>query len=262
MMQEKEDRLLEAQVSDRIRQCEDQYIITHTEFLDLHQHSVAAGILQREGRVRHGFYGGYDGAERCIAVFLPDYVNAESPAGYFRDVTEDDPLCVLRVTLPKGSPRLSHRDYLGSLMSIGIRRDVTGDILVQDHGADLIVLRSIAPFISANLIRAGHARLSITEEPISALSVPELRTEERHVSVSSMRADSLVSAAFGLSRTKAADAVRGGLVFADGLELSRPDRVLTEGCKLVLRHRGKAVIRSIDGSSAKGRIRVTILRYR
>ncbi len=262
MMQEKEDRMLEAQVGDRIRQCEEQYAITHTEFLDLHQHSVAAGILQRESRVRHGFYGGYDGAERCIAVFLPDYIMQESPSEHFREVPEDDPLCVLRITLPKGASRLSHRDYLGALMSIGIRRDVTGDILVHDQGADLIVLRSISSFICTNLVKAGHARLSIAEEPVSALSVPELRTEERHVSVSSMRADSLVSAAFGLSRTKAADAVRGGLVFADGLEVSRPDRLLTEGCKLVGRHRGKAVIRSIDGTSAKGRIHVTILRYR
>lgn len=258
----KDDKILIARADELADACEDRYMITHTEFLDLRQRSLVQSRLSRRGGIKYGFYGGFEDAERVIAVFMPDYIIEDSPAEHFLAEPDDDPLTVLRLTKKKGSPALSHRDYLGALMGLGIRREVTGDILVRDDGADVIALRSIADYIENNMFQAGRSSLDVEEVPVSGLIVPESKARERHASVASMRLDSVTGAAFGLSRAKAADAVRGGIVFVSGLEITKPDHIIKEGDKIVLRHKGRVIVKSIDGSSSKGRTHVTLMVYR
>lgn len=92
---------------------------------------------------------------------------------------------------------LTHRDYLGSLMGLGIKRESTGDILVRKDGADIIVLKEMASFIMMNMDKAGRARLQFEEVPVSELIVPEFHRIEVTESVSSLRLDNVLSAAFG-----------------------------------------------------------------
>lgn len=261
-MNSKEDEILLSRMEDRIRQCEGRYMFTHTGFLDLRQRSLTEQALRYRAGLNYSFYGGYEEAERVIAVFIPEYAAGEDAAACFAGSPDDNPLTAVRMDLRKGSPALSHRDYLGALMGLGIRRETTGDILVREDGADVIVMKEIAEFIIMNMTKAGRANLSVREISIEDLRVPELRREERFASVSSLRVDSVLSAAFGLSRAKAAEAVRAGMVFVNGVEVTKPDRMMEAGDKLVLRHRGKTVLQSVDGSTAKGRIRITLLRYR
>ena len=147
-------------------------------------------------------------------------------------------------------------------MGLGIRRDVTGDILVNSKGADAIVLRSIADFIEMNMTSAGRSSLSAAQAGISDLVIPEQHFEDRNASVASLRLDNLLSAAFGISRSRAAEAVRSGLVFVDGIEMSKPDHQLDEGARIVLRHKGKAVLSEIGRTTSKNRIHVRISRYK
>ena len=263
MMTEKEDRLLEAQIQDRIRQCSDRYMITTSAFLDPRGRSLAEKVIRAGGSpgVHSGFYGGYPDAERVIAVFLPEYI--EEPADrYFAREPAEDPLTVLRVSLKKGAPELSHRDYLGALMGLGIRRESTGDILVRRDGADLIVLKEMADFIRMNMDKAGRARLEVEEIPVSELMVPEVHRTEVSASVSSLRLDSVLGAAFGLSRAKALEAIAAGLVSVNGAAASKPEKQVAEGDKLVLRGRGKVIFRQIRGSSSKGRTIIALEKFR
>lgn len=190
-----------------------------------------------------------------------EYIEAQ-PSEYFRNEPDDDPLTVLRVTLKKGAPVLTHRDYLGSLMGLGIKRESTGDILVRKDGADIIVLKEMASFIMMNMDKAGRARLQFEEVPVSELIVPEFHRIEVTESVSSLRLDNVLSAAFGLSRGKAGEAVSAGIVFVNGVTVSKPEKQVTEGDKLVIRGRGKAVFKEIKGTSSKGRTIIVIEKYK
>lgn len=262
MDNKKEEKIFAARVEDQIRACENKYMMTHTDFLDLHQRSLAESVIRSTGFRKYGFYGGYDDAERVIAVFLPDYIEQDDPAEYFKEEAEDDPLTVLRITHGRGGKELTHRDYLGALMGLGIKREVTGDILVGEEGADAVVLRDIAEFIEMNMTSAGRSTVSIEQADISDLRVPEQRMEERDASVASLRLDNVLSAAFGLSRNSAVEAIKSGLVFVDSIEMSKPDHQVDEGARLVLRHKGKAVLSEIGRTTSKGRIHVKILRYK
>ena len=248
---EKEERLLMATIEDKKLQCERQYMITHTSFLDVHQRSLAEGMLKYDRCI---FYGGYEDAERAIVIFLPDYATEES-------IKDDNPLAILRVTAPKGSRKLTHRDYLGSILGLGIDRSVTGDIIVKEDGADIIILKDMGEFLLANYEKAGRTSLKAELIDIDQLDTGLVNIQEKRDTVASLRLDSVVSSAFGLARGKAQEAVKGGIVFVNNVQCMKPDLTMNEGDKIVLRGRGKVVLREVNGRSRKDRICIVLDKY-
>lgn len=256
-----DDKLLISKIEDKARQCSENSMITNSDFLDMHQKSVVASLRLPYPDVRMVFYGGFDGAERTVAVFLPDYIEDELSA-HFSAVPEDDPLTVIELTKDKFSPALSHRDYLGALMGLGIRREMTGDIIVSENGCRMAVLSKMAPFILDNLGKAGRGTLkgrilatSEAREGTKATGIPESFT------VSSMRLDSVVKNAFSVSRGDAAEAIEGGVVFVNDIECTKPDRKIVSGDKIVFRRKGRIIVGDCSGISKKGRVIVNIIKF-
>lgn len=251
----KEDKMLLAGVEDKFQQCCQQYRVTYTGFLDLHQRSLAEKLCNEltcgAEEVRCVFYGGYEDAERTVAVFLPDYADESECA-----------LSVIRIKTPLGGRMLTHRDYLGSLTGLGLKREVIGDILTGENGADVIVLDEVKDFILLNYSKAGRTTLSLESVPVTDLCIPELQTIMIKDTVASLRLDNVISSAFQLSRAKAAEAIRSGIVFLNSTQSDKTDMQVNKGDKLVLRGKGKAYLREIGGRTRKDRIFVMIERYK
>ena len=247
MDMQKEDKVLINSIYDKKKQCEDLYIPTFTAFLDPRQGAMAEAEFKFS---KHIFYGGYEDAERRIMVFLPDYLNELDD--------ENNPLEVLRLSVPKGSKKLSHRDYLGSILSLGINRNVTGDIIVRDDGADIIILKSMEEFLLSNYSKAGHTSFNTEIVPISDLSIEDVNFKEKRDTVASLRLDNLVSCGFNLSRGKAQEAIAGGIVFVNGVQCLKADKELSEGDKLVLRGKGKIVLQEVGKTTRKDRISIVL----
>lgn len=253
----KEDNILLAGIEDKFRQCSSQYRVTHTDFLDLRQRSMAEKLC-RELRtdnqdMRCIFSGGYLDAERTAAVFLPEYASEEEEL--------NEIFSVVRVRTAPGGRKLTHRDYLGSLTGLGLRREKIGDILVSDFGADIIILREVENFIAFNYSKAGRNRLKIDIISLSELHIPEQKTEIIKDTVASLRLDNVISAAFRISRSKAAEAVRAGLVFVNSAQSEKIDMQVAEGDKLVLRGKGKAYLREVGKKTRKNRLYISVERY-
>ncbi len=200
------------------------------------------------------FDGGFDGAERAVAVFTP--YGAEPPA-------RDDPrhpLAALRLT---HSQPLGHRDLLGAVMSLGLERPQIGDILParEEKGpceSALVCLRPNLDFLLASLSRAGRLPVEAHELPLTELRPPERRTERRTVTVASPRLDAVLAAVWHLSREEAQSAVRRGLVSLNHRPEEKPDRELHEGDLLSLRGGGRAAVAEFAGESRRGRLRVVL----
>ena len=257
---EKEDKILLGTIEDRIEQCETNYMITNSLFLNLRQRAIVNNLCKGHRGLRYDFFGGYDDAERVIAVFLPDYI-AGITGDYFVDNQEESPILIVRAHKAKGTKKLTHGDYLGSVLGLGIKREMVGDILVREDGADIVVMGEIGEFLLFNYEKAGRTELTLSLHPISELTVPAQRTEEKSDTVASLRLDNMVSSAFGISRGSAAEAIRRGIVFVNNLEASKIDIKLKEWDKIVLRGKGKVVLKSIGGQSRKDRTYVTFLKY-
>ena len=246
----KEDEILLAGIEDKISQCIENYMVTHSVFLDMRQRTLTEAQCRQHKGLRHCFYGGYEDAERTVAVFLPDYA----------ELADHDPLALLRIT-QSGYRALSHRDYLGSLMGLGIKREMIGDILVREKGADIVIIKEMGEFLLYNYEKAGRTSLKAEIVSIGEIIVPENRFEEKRDTVASLRLDNLVASAFSLSRGRAAEAIEGGMVFVNGLQSDKADRQIKEGDKLVLRGKGKVLLKAVGGVTKKDRISIVLYKY-
>lgn len=233
-----EEKYFISHTHDKCRECINRNMLTATGFLDLHEQSIAADERYDCETV---FFGGFDDAERKMLCFLPEY-----------PVSDDDfGISVLDVSVKK---TLSHRDYLGALMSLGIKRDNIGDIIVGENGAQIIIKNEISNFLLSNLSKAGHVPLDCKIIPFNELRVSEIKFKEFSKTVASLRIDCVVSAVFNLSRTQSSVAVNSGLVFVNGREISKSSFEVSAGDKITLRRSGKAIVSETGRFTKKGRI--------
>lgn len=250
LAQSPEDRVLLGQLLDKKRQAERYFQPASTAFLDLRQQSLCRQALQGTGGWQ--LEGGFGQAERRVALFLPDYIEN---AGQLDQ--QDLPFRALRLEV-KGQKPLTHRDYLGSLMGLGIRREMIGDILPRPQGADLLVMAEIAPYIRQNLTQAGSSPVSSALIGLDDLEIPEVQVKVIRDTVPSLRLDAVLAAAFSLSRGEAAEAIRRGLVQVDGAPALKGDRPVAQGARLSIRGKGKAILAETGGLSKKGRVNLEI----
>jgi len=199
-------------------------------------------------------FGGYNDAERKMLIYLPDYL--EEDAFY----AEDSPVVCLRATFFQ-EDSLSHRDFLGALMGAGIGRETVGDICVGKGSCDFFVTEEIAPYITQSFTSAGRTHLHIERIPLTEATIPEPEVKEIKDTLASLRLDSVISSGFRIGRSLASQYVISGKAAIDGLPCEKPDKAVSEGCKISVRGLGKIKLNAINGKTKKDRISVTIHRY-
>lgn len=248
-----EERVVLARVLDQMDRAQRRSIPCATQFLSPAQRAAAEPLLAACGHPRHLFTGGYEGAERTICVFLPDWQEPE-------DFDPQEELATVQAPFPPGA-QLGHRDLLGGLMGIGLTREKVGDILVLEGRAQIVALREAAPIILSQFDQAGRARLKLEEIPLAQLSPAPAQVKLIHDTVAALRLDAVVAAGFSLARAKAGELICSGRVSVDHRECVKPDRAVAQGDVLTCRGLGKCVLKRVGGQSRKGRIIVEIERY-
>ena len=247
-----EDRMLLAKVWDKIQAGLRRDIPANTAFLSPRELEMTRYLF---GNVPGLFeFGGYEDAERKILVYLPEYLDESNL------MQEDSPVVCLRATFFE-EDSLSHRDFLGALMGSGIAREAVGDICVSKGSCDFFVTDEIAPYILQNFIGAGRTKVHLQSVALSQVIVPEPETKEVKDTLASLRLDSVISAGFRIARSQAAQYVTSGRATIDGLPCEKPDKAVSEGCKISVRGLGKIKLRAVNGKTKKGRISVVIDRY-
>lgn len=247
-----EDRMLLAKVWDKIQAGLRRDIPANTAFLSPRELEMARYLFGSVQGLTE--FGGYEDAERKMLVYLPAYFDESNL------MEEGPPVVCLRASFFEGDS-LSHRDFLGALMGAGIAREAVGDICVCKGSCDFFVTDEIAPYILQSFTSAGRAKLHLEAIPLSQVTVPEPETKEIRDTLASLRLDSVVSAGFRIGRSQAAQYVTSGRAAIDGLPCEKPDKSVTEGCKISVRGLGKIKLRAVNGQTKKGRISVVIDRY-
>lgn len=248
-----EDRLALAKVLDKAEQASGRNIPAATDFLSPQQRAQALDLLQLAGISESAYVlqGGYEGAERQIFLFLPDWLepeNAESPIRCLRAAFRED-------------EKLTHRDFLGSLMGMGVVREKIGDILVAPDSADLLVLEGVADFLLQSWDSAGRAKLSVSAIEPENLHIPAVQRKEVRDTVSSLRLDAVAASGFRLARGKAAALIESGKVQLNWRECVKPDKLLEAGDVVSARGYGKFELAEVGGLTRKGRISIVLQVY-
>lgn len=244
--QNNEDKLLAARVADMIRAARRPAILG---FLNLNGQQTARKILKESQEENFTFWGGYEGAERAfLGVFAP---------GKTADAM-DFPIQALCVSWKGGA--LTHRDFLGALLSLGIRREKIGDIIPREQACFILLDSGVADFVKQSLVKVGGERVCTEESDLSAI-----RKEQSFIgiadTISSERLDCIVAALVNLSRAQAAQLVAGGLVCVDFAAVGNSAARLHEGATVSIRGHGRFIIDQIGPVTKKGRLRLYARKY-
>ncbi len=230
-------------------------------------------------RIRAGtalLWGGYEEAERVRVLILPDYTEglsdparlAVDPIPALRESGLDEladtlaeAFCVIRIR-GSGFRELSHRDYLGSVLGLGLERDAIGDILVMDsHTAYLITSGRTAEFLLTSLEKVSTDTVKVDRLPEGTSLTSARRLQPISDTVASERLDCVVAALCNLSREKAQTAVRAGIVELDYELCEACDTTVEAPAIISVRGYGKFVIHAFDGVTRKGRMRFVAGKY-
>ncbi len=219
-------------------------IYTYSDFLNMHEQT----LLHQELKYGFTLYGGYEDAERKIACF-----GNEDDFGYAPEM----PISILIIAplSEKFSDDLTHRDFLGSILGLGIKRETLGDIIIKGNKGYLICLNSIAQYIIDNLTKVRHTSVYCElcdTLPSDALPQPT----EKTVIVSSLRLDGIISAVYNISRSKSSALIDGERVFINGKLTTNNAVPLKENDIISVRGQGRFRFKEISGDTRKGRIRI------
>ncbi|MBQ8783567.1 MAG: hypothetical protein IJZ57_07340 [Clostridia bacterium] len=250
-----EEELLLSQIKDKIAECEKNSMITSTDFLDLRKQGIAVSYLKRQRNVRWLLYGGYEDAERKVAVFLPFYI--DDFFDFINENPDEEPFVTFRADKDNFSS-LSHRDYLGALTGLGIKREKLGDIIVDDKGCFFFAKDSISSFIDRNFSSAGRGTITVKKVEEKPDFSKNINVREICCFVATPRLDAVVGGVYSLSRSKAVEHIERGLVFVNDEQILKPDFRLKAGDKLVLKGKGRALIKDDTSKSKKGRIALVV----
>ncbi len=242
-----DDRLLICRALDLARRAQARGSYEFTDFLTPAQRGLLAAVRELTEYAALSFEGGYPEAERTLGVFRPYGVDYEVAA----------PVAALELVTKGETP--GHRDILGSLMALGLRREKLGDILASADPPILICGEEIAPYIMEQLDRIG--RVSVQARPGSLDAVPAPQFAEKTATVMSVRLDSVTAEGFGLSRTRAAELIRQGAVSLNWQPCTSPAKLLEAGDRVSARGFGKIRLSAVGGQSKKGRTFITIEKY-
>ena len=208
-----EDKICLSQVLDKIEFMKAREKIEYTDFLDMYQISLVENFLKKIKFENYKLYGGYEDAERKILIIYPEKYNDNMLEKNYPKI-----LKVVRVTLGEEEQgKYSHRNYLGGIVKLGLKREKVGDILVADVGADIIAMEEFSEILKKelpSLTRFENSKVEIID--LKDLRKKEISIEDVKIIVPSLRLDNIVSDLARTSRSKAVQIIAQERVFING----------------------------------------------
>ena len=249
---QKEELMLQKRLIELSRLSYQRGIVTFSDFLNLNELNILHTIPKDELHTSYVTFGGYDYSERQMVAFLPDALCYDY----------EYPISVLNISplQRKFSDTLSHRDYLGAILNLGIERCKLGDILVKEDYAILFIHNSMASYLAEELTRIKHTSVLVTLETMQDFNYTP-KTKEINGTVPSLRLDSLLALAFSSSRSKLVAFIEGGKVFVNGKLITSNGYQIKENDIVSVRGLGRFRYVETISQTKKGRFYITLELY-
>lgn len=250
-----EEELLYKRFIELAKKSDDAGYFTFTDFLGLAEQSVFSEAKARFGRARYTLYGGAAGTERVMVRF-----GDTEALGY----EESFPISAI-VIEPKAqrfADKLTHRDFLGAVLNLGIERKLLGDIIIIDNVGYLFAKEDIASYIISELTTVKHT--AVVCRSISCSELPEgslFRTERVKIQLAGERLDAVISKVFSLSRDDSLGLFKKGLVFVGGRLMQNNSYTPKQDDVVSVRGHGRFIYRGVSGLSKKGKLNAEVELY-
>ena len=249
-----EDKMLLAQILDKIEFSKQREKPEYTDFLDMYQVALAKTFMKKIEFENYILYGGFENAERNVLIIYPEKYNMNMVEKNYSKIIK-----VIRISL---GGKYSHRNYLGGIVKLGMKREKVGDILVSDDGADILVKDESTETLKqelGTLTRFENAKIDIVG--LQELKEQEIKVEELNIMVPSLRLDNFVSDLARTSRSKAVQIIDSERVFINGQNETKASKQVKLGDVITIRGKGRFIVKEFGGNTRSGRTVVKVEKY-
>ena len=254
-----EEKLLIAKLTDKINECKRKNKIVNTEFLNIYQKNIVQKELNRLKEKNYIFFGGYEDAHSEVLVIYPQKFDKEIVQANMKNIIK-----VIRIILPKELiGKYEHKNYLSAVMIQGLGRERIGDIIVHHDEAYIIVLKENAEYLKnslQDLTRFKKSQINVVD--FENIKIKPQEFEEFNIKVASNRVDAIVAEIAKTSRNKAEEYIDSKKVSINYQEESKYTRSIKENDVVVIRGKGKFIIENIGEKNQKGRLTISIKKYK
>lgn len=233
-------------ISDKLDKYYETGDIESTFFMDPSEIVDVIHILKNTA---YTVYGGFEEAERKIIM-----IGSSDKKDFIKFAK------IIRITPNNKDTIISHRSVLGSVLGLGVKREMIGDIIINNNVCDIIVINSIFEFLLNNFKYVGREKVSVKEIPINEMIEVEDTSKEIRTTVSSLRVDSIISAGFGIPREKSAELIKNEMVKVNYIMTKSTNKAVKKDDIISVRTKGRLIISEIIGESKSGRIKILLLK--
>lgn len=226
-----------------------QYSFKLTDFLDPREQDIINSIIGDSDDILFSFWGGQENAERKRALLYPSY---------YTPTKKDYDLTIFEIKYPVKFLTIEHPQILGTLMSLGLKRQKFGDILMQDERIQVIVASEIAQYVQMNVQSIGKAKVELEKVSSKLLIEMEHEWEEKAGTVSSLRLDAVLAETYKISRQKVISFIRSGQAKVNWRVIENPAYECKVHDHLSLRGFGRSKLISLEGKTKKEKWRILI----
>lgn len=237
------------QVQGWIKAALDEYRPVVSHFLNPRQQRITTTLLNREASLKHQFYGGQKHAEMQRVLIYPSYYEPE---------ISDFATSLIQIEYPTKFAKLEHNQILGSLVGLGLNRNIFGDILNNGEIWQFFVENDMQAYVIANLTKIGKIKVRLQSIPVIEALTSKDEWQEGTTTVASLRIDTLIAEVFNLSRSRVKKMIESGNVKLNWVEIIKPDYELTFNDLVSVRHFGRMQLMDILGTTKKEKIRISI----
>ncbi|WP_043933403.1 YlmH family RNA-binding protein [Bacillus sp. EB01] len=228
---------------------ENSYAPRLTDFLDPREQHILKSLIGDNHDIRVELYGGPDYAERKRALLLPDYASS-SP--------EDYQIRLIEIKYASKFVTIEHPQVLGSLMSLGLKREKFGDILADGNKVQFLCASEVSHYVMSQLESVGRASVSLSEVKMTEAIMPAETWSEETTTISSLRLDAVLAAIHHISRQKAQLLIQQGVAKVNWAVTENSAFECGEGDMISVRGYGRVKIQSIEGKTKKDKWRITV----
>ncbi|WP_082234246.1 RNA-binding protein [Halobacillus massiliensis] len=243
-----EERPFIDQMTSLQRDVEMRYERKETDFLNPREQQIFKSVMGMNMDLKWSLSGGQNYAERKRAIIAPEYEIIKE---------EDFSLTLLAADYAEKFLTIEHRDVLGSFMSLGIKREKLGDLVVRDGKIHIITASEISDYIRMNFTSIKKANVEFSEKPLDQMMVNEETWKYKDSTISSLRLDVVVKEIYGISRKKASMYIEAEHVKVNFRTVDNPAFTVREGDLLSLRGMGRSRLETIHGTTKKDKFKVT-----
>ncbi|MBO0994293.1 YlmH family RNA-binding protein [Bacillus sp. SD088] len=220
-----------------------------TDFLDPREQYILRSMAGVQNEIKYQLFGGTDRSERKRALLFPEY---------YQPTIEDFQIGLYEMNYPKKFVQLDHRMILGSIMSLGIKREKFGDIIIHEDRIQLLSDLAMEDYILVHLQQIGKAKVSIIKQDLAAILSPKEQWKEKETSMSSLRLDTMTAAAFQISRNKAQLVIQQGRTKVNWGIIDQTSFECALGDVISVRGLGRCTLLEILGTTKKDKLRVKL----